>query len=200
MWNIHLFRIRIFKNGFSSRLAVVGVVIIPAYDAQLSESLRRMNAGVKEAFGRVKEEMNQHLDAINQNTNEIQACYEYLAELDAKLDKMAERLDALQFSISSEQVPAITLTHREQEVFLVLYTREDPVTSVEVARRLGLTVEMVDQYLTSIVAKGVPLLRTFASGKVYHSLDLKFKDLQARKNVLGIGEAVSQQLLNEKAI
>ncbi len=161
-----------------------------------------MDRHVRLAFSRVKEEMALHLDAINQNTNEVQACYEYLAELDAKLDKLAERLDEIQFLVAPEASyeREIALTHREQEVFMVLYAVEDPITALEVAKRLGLTVEMVDRYLVSISAKGVPVLKTFVNGKVYHALDLKFKDLQARKNLLKINESVSQQLLNEKAI
>jgi len=163
-----------------------------------------MNAGIKVGFSRVKEEMDQHLDSINQNTNEIQNCYEYLAELDAKLDRMTERLDDLQFRLEPETayegLCEVSLTPREQEVFLVLYMVEDPITSADIARRLGLTVEMVDQYVTNISARGVPILKTLMNGKVYHALDLKFKDLQARRNVLQISETVRAQLLTDDAI
>ncbi len=168
----------------------------------MQDSLRKMDAGVRKAFAAVKEEMNAHLETINQNTNEVQSCYEYLAELDAKLGKMAERLDELEFSLHPEQRfdDSVALTPREQEVFMVLYTADDPVTASEVGRRLGFTVEMVEQHLFSVMGKGVPILKTFVNGKVYHSLDLKFKDLQARRNVLHISETVSQQLLHDKAI
>ncbi len=191
----------IFKNDFLA-LVPVGVMMVSQQETRrLYDSLKKMNAGVKHAFGTVKDEMTQHLDAINQNTNEIQACYEYLAELDAKFDKLAERMDALQFQLEPEEAQIeISLTHREQEVFMILYVQEDPITAVEIAKRLGLTVEMVDRYLLNIASKGVPVLKTFVNGKVYHSLDLKFKDLQARKNVLNINESVSAQLLTEKAI
>jgi len=169
---------------------------------QVQDSLRKMNLGVKQAFSAVKEEMTQHLETINQNTNEVQACYEYLAELDAKLEKLSERLDRMELATADDLPVAqnICLTHREQEVFMILYTAEDPVTALDVARRLGLTVEMVDSYLSNISAKGVPILRSFLSGKVYHSLDLKFKQLQAKKNVLKISESLSHQLLEDKAI
>jgi DNA-binding CsgD family transcriptional regulator len=171
-------------------------------EERTSEALRKMDGAVRKAFAAVKDEMNVHRETINQNTNDLQACYEYLAEIDRKLDKLAERLDELQYTVTPEQrVPeGIVLTHREQEAFMVLYTADDPVTSLEVARRLGLTVEMVEQYLFSISSKGVPILKTFANGKVYHSLDLKFKDLQARRNILNISEEISQELLRDKAI
>jgi hypothetical protein len=83
---------------------------------------------------------------------------------------------------------------------MVLYTMEDPVTASEVGRRLGLTVEMVERYLSNILERGIPVLKTFVSGKVYHSLDLKFKQLQARRNVLNISSELSVQLLEEHAI
>ncbi|MBR9692447.1 hypothetical protein GOV07_00770, partial [Candidatus Woesearchaeota archaeon] len=100
-----------------------------------------MNTGIKSAFSKVKEEMDQHLDTINGNTNEIQSCYEYLAELDAKMEKLSERLDDLQFKLEPEQEEYfdISLSHREQEVFMVLYVREDPITTSEVAKRLGMS-------------------------------------------------------------
>lgn len=161
-----------------------------------------MNGGIKQAFSHVKDEMDHHLDSINQNTNEIQSCYEYLAELDAKIDKLSERFDDIQLSLSPEEVSYdnISLTHREQEVFMVLYTVEDPITSAEIGRRLGLTVEMVERYLANVLGRGIPILKTFVSGKVYHSLDLKFKQLQARQNVLNISQQLSVQLLEEDAI
>jgi hypothetical protein len=161
-----------------------------------------MNVGIKGAFLKIKEEMNLHLDAINQNTNEVQSCYEYLAELDKKVEKLSERLDALQVVVCQDEMPAveIRLSHREQEAFLVLYAVDDPLTSLDIGRRLGFSVEMVEQYLHALISKGVPVLKTFVNGKIYHSLDLKFKDLQTRKNILGISEAMSQQLLTDKAI
>lgn len=168
---------------------------------RMFQTLRQMNAGIKAAFSKVKEEMDQHLDAINGNTNEIQACYEYLAELDAKIEKLSERLDEIQFRLDPQpSFEEISLTHREQEVFMVLYVEENPITAGEIAKRLGLSLEMVERYLVSLSAKGVPLLRTFVNGRVYHSLDLKFKDLQARKNVLNISESLCAQLSQEHAI
>jgi len=159
-----------------------------------------MDAGIREAFSKVREEMDEHLDAINQNTNELESCHEELAELAAKIERLSERLDELQLALEGAPRVSreISLSHREQEVFMVLYVREDPLTSLTIARRLGLTVEMVDRSLQGLIEKGVPVLRSFVDGKVYHSLDLKFKELQARRNVVGVSEAVSSQLVDER--
>ena len=39
---------------------------------------------------RIKEEFDEHLGSINENTNEIQANYEYLCNTDSKIDKLNE--------------------------------------------------------------------------------------------------------------
>lgn len=161
--------------------------------------LRDVKITFHKETARIREELNEHLESINQNTNEIEHCYEYLAEIDAKIEKLNERLDEMQIQ-SQGLTSKIQLTLREQEVFMVLYTIDEPISSDETARRLGLTEEMVQRYLQSITRKGVPILRSFADGITVYSLDLKFKDLQARKNILNIEEAVAQQLLSEKAI
>ena len=53
---------------------------------------------LKGVFSDVKEELEDHLTAINENTNEISANYEYLCEIDSKMDKLNERP-------SFEQIP-----------------------------------------------------------------------------------------------
>lgn len=165
-------------------------------------NLCSLNKGVKQAFSSIKKEMDGHLDSINQNTNEIQSCYEYLTELDSKMDLLNERLDDMELLLKPEMKFSedINLSLREQEVFMILYANEEPLTAIEVSRRLGFTVEMVERYLNTILTKGVPILKNFNEGQVFLSLDLKFKDLQARKNILNIDEGISQQLLNEKMI
>lgn len=146
--------------------------------------------------------MDGHLDSINQNTNEIQTCYEYLTELDSKIEKINSRLDSFELFLNPEtNYPEnIKLSLREQEVFMILYAVEEPSTAIDISRRLGFTVEMVERYVNNIIKKGVPILKNFTNGQVFFSLDLKFKDVQARKNILNIDEGISHQLLNEKAI
>ena len=161
--------------------------------------LTTLKQGIKKSFDAVKFELNEHLDSINQNSSEIHSIYNFLSELDAKIDKMNERLDSIQLSTTTETTFEIDLTHREQEVFLVLYS-EDRITAKEISRRLGFSDEMVNRYVYNLISKGVPILREYQKDIVYLCLDLKFKDIQARKNVLKIDESVSKQLLSDKAI
>jgi hypothetical protein len=166
------------------------------------KDIKDMQDGIKKAFFDVKEEMNVHLETINQNTSEIQAIYEYLNELDAKIEKLNERIDEIQMFVSPDEEDkfSIELTHREQEVFLILYSETGSIIAKDIGRKLGFTDEMVNRYIYNMISKGLPILRQFKDGEMHISLDLKFKDLQARKNVLKIDESISKQLLSDKAI
>ena len=165
--------------------------------------LEQTEKNIRGAFKAVKAELDTHLDSINQNTTEIQGVFEYLSELDDKIEKLRERIDELQLYINPEMSPdkfKVKLTLREQEVFMVLYAVQKKVTLKDIARRLGLTEEMANNYIFNLISKGIPVLKQFHKGKMYLYLDLKFKDLQARKNVLEINKNVSEQLMGDKAI
>ena len=167
-----------------------------------NKDIKDMQNSIKKAFSEVKEEMNVHLETINQNTSEIQAIYEYLNELDAKIEKLNERIDEVQMFVTpvEEDKFSIELTHREQEVFLVLYAETSSITAKDIGRKLGFTDEMVNRYIYNMISKGLPILRQFKDNEMHISLDLKFKDLQMRKNVLKIDESVSKQLLSDRAL
>ncbi len=158
-----------------------------------------MHEGLKRAFAKIRAEMDEHLESINQNTNEVQRCYEYLAELDARLRALSERFDELQSSVD-EPVPGTPLTAREQEVFMLLYTRDDPVPASMIARRLGFGISMAERFVKSLIVKGIPVREVLCEHDVRYTLDARFKELQARENVVGITEALTRELIEEKSI
>lgn len=166
-----------------------------------AKKLREFQSGIKSAFKEVKTELDEHLDSINHSTREIQSIYDYLSELDAKIDKMNERIDDLHMALNPEleNHNNIVLTNREQEVFMVLYS-EESICVREVAKKLGFTEEMVNKYVYNLISKGVPVLREFNGKSVSFALDLKFKDIQAKRNILNINESISREILTEKHI
>jgi len=166
-----------------------------------TEKLKDMQISVKKAFESIREELNVHLDTINQNTSEVQSIYDYLGELDSKIEKLSERIDEMQMFINPgyDTKFDVELTHREQEVFLVLYAETNKITAKDIARKLGFTDEMVNRYVYNLISKGIPILKHFVDNQLFLHLDLKFKDLQARKNILKIDESISKQLLSDKA-
>lgn len=162
-----------------------------------------LKESLKGAFKQIKHEFNEHLETINQNTTEIQSLFDYISEVEQKIDKLNERMDEIQMSINPDMTYEqfqVDLTHREQEVFMVLYAEQQKITPVEMARKLGFTDEMVHRYIYNLITKGIPIIKHFEQDEMYLTLDVKFKDLQARRNVLKINESISRQLMSEKIL
>lgn len=162
------------------------------------DSAREMTAlktSLRDAFSKVKEEFDEHLQSINENTNEIQANYEYLCRLDAKIDKLAERVDELCMHISPQQsareYSVGTLTIREKEVFFALYSANEPLGYKDLARRTGLSEELVLCYVTNLVNKGVPIVRQYIDSVVRLHLDAQFRERQAKENIVGLNGSLA---------
>ncbi|MFW6013640.1 MAG: hypothetical protein ACOCQG_00540 [Candidatus Nanoarchaeia archaeon] len=160
-----------------------------------------MKDKLKDAFSKIKEELNDHRETLNQNTNEIQSNYELLCRLESKLDKLEERVDEISLFVqqkkpddSSEQFSVSTLTRKEQEVFMAIYTNEEGVTYYQIGRKTGLTEDLVVCYVTNLIAKGVPLVKRYVATGVLVYLDEEFKRLQAHQNILKISESVGQKV------
>jgi len=147
-------------------------------------------------FDEVKGQFEDHLAAINENTNEIQANYEFLCELDAKINKIAERMAKIELFLESQgferdKKPIFEikeLTPREKDIFLVLYTIEEkgPVTYKEIMHASGLTEELVQAYITRLIEKGIPIIKQYVHNIAYLRLERRFKQLQAKENILKI--------------
>jgi len=155
---------------------------------------------LKLAFSSIKEEITDHKDSINQNTNEIQSNYEYLCKLESKIDKLTERVDELTLFITNDSTQAneyslSPLTQREQEVFLALYTSEcDFVTYKHLVRVTQLGENLVVNYINNLIMKGVPVIKRYINSEVQVSLDPAFKALQAKNNLVKINEVVSSRI------
>lgn len=153
-----------------------------------------MDKVIKSSFNKVREELDEHRDSINQNTSELTAAYQYIAMLEKKIEKLSERVDELTVSsrpeLSAYDGFSVNLSIREQEVFLLLYTADSKLSSETIAKYLGLTSELVELYINKLVSKGIPVKH---EGQDY-ILDKTFKDIQARKNVVAIDERVLEEL------
>ena len=162
----------------------------------LSKDFSSLRINLKDAFKSVKEEFDMHLDSINQNTNEIQSSYEYIMELDAKIEKLSDKIDELQMQVNPDfcqpDFSDVILSKREQELFMNLYTVEDRISIVDLSKKNGLTPEMCDSLLRALSSKKIPIIRQLLDGKIVVSLEYNFKDLQARKNILKIDMSISQ--------
>jgi DNA-binding CsgD family transcriptional regulator len=165
------------------------------FNSKNNRELALVAEGVRKAFKAVKTELDDHLDATNQNTAEIQANQGLLAELEAKIDKLSERLDELELLINPNKAIRldVKLTPREQEVFMAIYLSKG-LSESDIAKHLGFTEQMVNAYLFNLLSKGVPVRRELVDDVVVFSLDSDFKNIQAKKNVLEIDPRIAKQL------
>jgi len=189
------------------------LIIFGLFSRKKSKSSKEaliINKNLKKAFNTIKEEFDEHLSSINENTNEIQANYEYLCNIDSKIDKLNEKIEEIQLSIkhlANEKIaddnkkPApnhIFLTTREKEVFLALYTMAEekgPITYKTIARRIGLTEFMAREYVTNLIEKGIPVIKKYLNQEVYLDIDQKFRHMQAKENLVDINESMAKRFI-----
>jgi len=137
---------------------------------------------------------------LNENTNEMQANYEYLMELDSKIQKLNERIDELHMVMNpnfkkDKAVCASPLTKLEQEVFLIIFTTTDTLlTYKDIANRTGLSETMVEKYVTSLVVKGIPVIKIYRNTRTYLRLDERYRLHQAKNDLLKLNEAIIQRM------
>ncbi len=167
----------------------------------ISTEISRLKKAIKAELTKIRQESEEHLQAINENTNEISANYEYISELESKLEKVSERVDQLQLSLQgSSKTTLLTRTNptrdkfsvkklnrREQDVFLVIYTLEEEKGSLtygDIAKKLNISIQLAGEYVTSLIEKGVPIIKRYMNSKPYLKLDPEFKTLQTKENIL----------------
>lgn len=149
----------------------------------------------------LREELDEHLDTINGNTTEIQASIDYTSEVEAKVDKLAEKMDRILQMLENQDVKQSTtlkpLNLREQEVFLSLYTTDEFMSYTEVAEKISLPESMIPPLVDAIIGKGVPILKKYQGPSIFVQIDNEFKDIQTKENVLNINEFVMKSVVTQ---
>lgn len=160
----------------------------------------------KEALNSIKNELDEHLEALNENTSEIQASYGCMNEINDKLEKLAERVETIEiflqqhsnFNAIEKTFDIKPLTKTEQHVFLVIYALEDEkglVSHAEICKKTGLPSYVVSEYIARLVEKGIPLMKKYVNNLAYIRLNPEFKRIQAKENILCIDTA-QKELVN----
>lgn len=179
-------------------ISILGKIFLRGINLKLN----RLNKALRQEFTNIRHEFEDHLLAINENTNEIAANYEYIAEIENKLDRLGARVDNIQMLIESNfnigpmertvDFDVKRLNRREQEVFLVIYTLEEEkgaVTYSDIASKLDISEQLAGNYVTEIIEKGVPIIKRYINSKPYLRLDPAFKTLQTKENILQLSLA-----------
>src|SRR3989339_324273 len=137
---------------------------------------------------KVKHALEEHLSTINENTSEIQSLFDYLQDVETKVEKLSQRLDQMQLNQGQPlPKPAIApLNQIEKKVFLNLYTEETPLSVNEIALRSSLSPSIVMESIGTLTQKGVPLSRNFCQDQMFFKLDPAFKERQAKENLINL--------------
>ena len=156
---------------------------------------------IKEAFARVKDELDEHLEAINDNTSELQANYEYIGQLELKFEKLNEKIEELRLLVQQalnqsvepkqEEEQEIRLTKREREVFAVLYaagTEKKLLRYKDISAKLSLSDLLVRNYITNLIEKNIPIVKKYIDREAYLELEKEFLELQATRGIVKLAK------------
>jgi DNA-directed RNA polymerase specialized sigma subunit len=143
---------------------------------------------MKKNFEAIRSALEEHLSAINENTSEIQALFDYLHEMDVKIEKISQRLDKIQINNSHTCIKQSIqpLSQQEKKVFLTLYTQESPLSFSDISKRSHLQTSVVCDCVSSLVRKGIPLQRSHFNNHMFIKIDPNFKELQAKENIINL--------------
>ena len=160
-----------------------------------SSRIYAIDKKLKKTFQSIKEEFDEHLTAINENTEELAQHSELYNEVDNRMIKLEEKMEELHFmfkQIINQKPITLTLSKDEQKVFLVLYTHEKEMTAEEVGLKCHKPKERVEEIFLSLTDKGLPLVLI---GQGY-LLRQDFRLRQAKENIITIDEDVVQRYQN----
>ncbi len=158
----------------------------------IDSSLKNFEKKIRTSFKTIKEEFEDHLDAINENTKEVQENFDFLNKIDEKIEKLSSRIDSVELMLrkilEEQEFKQIKLSQEEETVFKTLYTfgEQSSLSTNDIARKANLPELSVMLALKSVINKGIPILEEIIDGHSFYTLDIKFKQLQAKRNVLGI--------------
>ncbi len=157
-----------------------------------------------DAISAINEELDDHRQSINENTSEIASNYEFLAELDRKFELLAKRVEELSALVQNTpktaekpaaEVIVTPLTKREKEVFRALYQICEETGSYatykDLSAKLGLSEQLVSSYIANFIAKGIQIKKRYFGNLVRVGIDAAFKQLQAKKNIVGLNAQLS---------
>jgi hypothetical protein len=155
---------------------------------------------LREAFEKIKEERDEHLESINELTTELQSAFEYISGLENKYEKIKEITDELQMFKNSlllndkSHFSNIILSLDEQKLFLTLYVfgEKEPLQYKFLTKKLALETDTIKMLLSSLLDKKIPITREKIGSEWHFNIDPRFRELQTKENLIKIHESVSK--------
>ena len=122
----------------------------------------------------------------------MQTNFEFLCELDRKLDQLHHRIEELAISLGaakSRKFAVQPLNGREKQCFVSLLKLTESMPQVsytQLAQRLGWSNAIVAAYVAKLSEKGVPILKKMVNGMMYLCMDPLFREQQIKTNLVGV--------------
>ena len=90
----------------------------------------------------IRQELDEHLEVINENTDEIESNFSYLINLEKKIKFLEQRLERMEHALlkvggipeERKERKKIRILDSEQEVFLIIYNSPKALDYQEIAR------------------------------------------------------------------
>ncbi len=152
---------------------------------------------VMSVLDEMRGELDDHLQAINENTTELQGNYAGLIELERKINRIIERLDALEWIVRGKQEKKhepLRISGKELVVFRAVYqlgATQPFMTYKAIARKCALSESMVASLVTSLLEKGVPIVKRYEGSLVFLKLEESFREEQAKRTLVGLDAPLS---------
>ena len=156
----------------------------------------------------LRQELDDHLTAINENTDEIEMNFSYLINIEKKVKHLENKMDRIMDMLSKlmpewEQKTAkkqIDINDKEESEFSILYGSPKAVDCAQIGSRLRRSDTFVRYSINSLMAKGIPISKHIISGKTYFALDPEFKELQCKENILNLSKTLTLDCFDQSII
>ncbi|HDP73656.1 MAG TPA: hypothetical protein ENN46_01720 [Candidatus Woesearchaeota archaeon] len=157
---------------------------------------------LKQAFRRIKEELDDHRDSINDNTQEIQANFDFSIEIEKRLSKLEEKFEqtTLLLSAMAEKLnlkfiqdysfdKEVWLTRKEKDILVsaIELCEQNKVTTIqEISASSCYEPELVKDSLVELSRKGIPILVREVNSSAYLEIDQSFLKAQREKKLIDL--------------
>ncbi|MDO8642147.1 MAG: hypothetical protein Q7R76_00950 [Candidatus Woesearchaeota archaeon] len=167
--------------------------------ASLQYELSKVKDDINSEVQLLKEECEDHLDAINQNTEEIGEVQTSVAVVEEKIEKLNARIDNIHMMFNQllwQTKISIELDTNEQILFQLLCGYNDFVTDTFVTEKTQLNETIMRETITSLIDKGIPVVMKAVGGRVFLRLDAEFRKLQRKNKMVKVNAAVCRRFDN----
>lgn len=159
---------------------------------------------IKLSFSKIKYELEDHLDSINQNTNEILYNHHKIIDLEKKVDLLTQRINEMdlmfenQKSNSNSNFDYKGILYKEfsgiekKVLYYLLSKNNNEITLPDIILYTGLEIEKVEQIIYNLIKSGIPIIKTYSKDdKIFIGIDYNFKIQQRKENFLQIKEEIT---------